>query len=415
MTAVARTRSATTWWKWDWAAPWLIGLAVFAIDAAIPSLIRNPVTAGRPDYFYMAESFLQGHLWVNVPWGPGTSDLIFRHGHAYVPFQPFPGILFMPIVALVGLTESIALEPFVNAAITASATVLAWILVGRLGVRRSIERLALTILFGFGTVVWNITERGGVWHTAELVAAALTLWALCEAADPAPRAWLLGLLGGAAFFTRSTLLFALPYYAWVAAGRPTTVDGIRHALRDGLRPLIVLGAVFVPFVLATLWYNDARFGSPFETGYGLATLPPFLERLRAEGLVSVVHLSMNLDYLFLRMPRVVGPPGWIQPDCLGMSVLFTSPALVVGLRSIARSTEARMLALGGLLVLTPTLLYYGGGWLQFGYRYLVDSIPFWLALCAIWGARDGVGMWWRAAITWSILVNAWLTYCALTS
>ena len=416
MTVLARTRSATTWWDWRWGAPALIALAVFAIDAwAVPPFFVHPITAGRPDYFYLADAFLHGRLWVDVPWGPGTADLIFRDGHPYMPFQPFPGLLLMPLVALAGLQQAIALESLVNAAITGAGAALAWVLIGRYGVRRSGDRLALTMLFCFGTVVWNITERGGVWHTAELVAAALTLGALIEARAERPRPWVLGILGGAAFLTRSTMLFALPYYAWVAAGSPTDAAGFRRAIRTGTRPVAELTAVVVPFAVATLWYDQARFGSPFETGYGLATLPPFLEALRQQGLFSPVHIAMNLDYLFLRMPTILPASPWLTPDKLGMSVLFTSPALVVGLRSLADSRQARVLGLAGLAVLMPTLLYYGGGWVQFGYRYLVDSIPFWFALCALWAARRGVGPVWRAAIGWSVVVNAWLVYCALTS
>ena len=40
-------------------------------------------------------------------------------------------------------------------------------------------------------------------------------------------------------------------------------------------------------------------------------------------------------------------------------------------------------------VLIPTLLYYGGGWLQYGYRYFLDSVPFVMALCGLAAAPDG--------------------------
>ena len=136
-----------------------------------------------------------------------------------------------------------------------------------------------------------------------------------------------------------------------------------------------------------------------------------METLRAQGLFSIVHLPMNLDYLFLRGPDALSTtPPFFKPSTLGMSVLYTSPALLVGLWSLLRSAEARVLALTGLLVLLPTLLYYGGGWVQFGYRYLLDSVPFWLALCAIWAARRRVGWIWQLGITWSVLVNLGLVY-----
>jgi len=390
-----------------------IALAVFLIDGIlIPRMNGHPFNAGRPDYLYMADAFLHGRLWLDVPWRAPINDLIMVGEHVYVPFQPFPALVLMPLVWLVGLHRSIELEPLVNAALTGVTVALAWVLLGRLGVRRWSNRLWLTVLFGFGTVIWNITVRGGVWHTAEILAAGLTLWALAESRASRPRPWLLGILGGAAFLCRAPLVFAFVYYAWVVAGSPKSLRGLRSGAAAGARGLARLLAGFAPFLLGFFAYNWGRFGSPLETGYALATLPPWLEALRAQGLFALRHLTMNLDYLFLRGPILKGSPDQWSPGVLGMSVLYTSPALLVGLRMLWRSAEARMLGLAGLLVLIPTLLYYGGGWTQFGYRYLLDSIPFWLALCGLAAARFGVGWIWRAAIAWSVVANAWLTYWA---
>ena len=395
--------------------PVLLVLCTVLIDAGIvPTVINGGwFDAGRPDFFLMADSFLHGHLWLDVGWRPPTNDIIVMDGRVYVPFAPFPAFLFVPLVALVGVGPAITYEPLINAFLAGVDVALAWGMLGAFGVRRWDDRLWLTVLFGFGTVLWNVTERGGVWHTAEIIAMGLTFWALIETRREPPRPWLLGVLGGAAFLTRSTLLFALPYYAWVVAGRPTDLPGLRRALREGLVPALQVAIASVPFGLLFFWYNWARFGSPLETGYELASLPPFLETLRAQGLFSIVHLPMNLDYLFLKGPdELTATPPFFVPSTLGMSVLLTSPALLVGLWSLVRSSEARMVAFTGLLVLLPTLLYYGGGWVQFGYRYLLDSVPFWLVLCAILASRRGVGWVWRLGIAWSMLVNLGLVYWA---
>jgi hypothetical protein len=394
--------------------PVLLVVLTALIDAwAVPAILNGGqwFNAGRPDFFLMADGFLHGRLWLAVDWRAPLNDIIVLAGHVYVPFAPFPAFLFMPLVALIGVGQAIAWEPLVNALLSGVDVALAWSMLGAFGVRRWEDRGWLTVLFGFGTVLWNITERGGVWHTAEIVAMGLTFWALIETRRDQPRPWVLGLLGGAAFLTRSTLLFALPYYAWVCAGRPTDPSGLRSALRRGFAPAMKVALASVPFGLVFFWYNWARFGSPLETGYDLATLPPFLQTLRAQGLFSIVHLPMNLDYLFLKGPDSFSTtPPFFEPSTLGLSVLYTSPALLVGLWSLVRSVEARVLALSGLLVLLPTLLYYGGGWVQFGYRYLLDSVPFWLALCAIWAARRGVGWIWQLGVTWSVLVNLGLVY-----
>ncbi len=394
--------------------PVLLVVLTALIDAVAVPIVLNGgewFNAGRPDFFLMADAFLHGRLWLAVDWRSPLNDIIVLGGHVYVPFTPFPAFLFMPLVALIGVGRTIADEPLINALLAGVDVALAWAMLGAFGVRRWEDRGWLTVLFGFGTVLWNITERGGVWHTAEIVAMGLTFWALIETRRERPRPWLLGLLGGAAFLTRSTLLFALPYYAWVVAGRPTDLTGLRRALRAGFMPVVTVALASMPFGLVFFWYNWARFGSPLETGYELATLPPFLEALRAQGLFSIVHLPMNLNYLFLKGPDAFSAtPPFFVPSTLGMSVLYTSPALLVGLWSSLRSSEARVLALTGLLVLLPTLLYYGGGWVQFGYRYLLDSVPLWLALCAIWASRRGVGWIWQLGITWSVLVNLGLVY-----
>ena len=58
-----------------------------------------------------------------------------------------------------------------------------------------------------------------------------------------------------------------------------------------------------------------------------------------------------------------------------MSILITSPGLFWAVRA-SWMTRRSWLLLGALvLTLIPNLLYYGGGWLQYGYRYALDAIP----------------------------------------
>ena len=85
-------------------------------------------------------------------------------------------------------------------------------LLARIGVRSLVDRLALTILFGFSTQILWITTRGGVWHTGQLIATILTFACLIELWGK-QRSWLIGLLAGAAFLTRAPLAFAIPFYA----------------------------------------------------------------------------------------------------------------------------------------------------------------------------------------------------------
>jgi len=171
---------------------------------------------------------------------------------------------------------------------------------------------------------------------------------------------------------------------------------------------------FLPAVLFFVGYNVARFGSPTESGYALAQLPDWLAALRAQGLFSLAHVPMNLDYLFVHLPAPIPTFPFFKPDGLGMSIFLTSPGLVPFVLAPWRKDRRTWLLLGAAVAaLIPTLLYYGGGWLQFGYRYFLDSIPFIWALCVLAAADRGrVGRVWWTFIALGVLVNAVGVYWA---
>ena len=168
---------------------------------------------------------------------------------------------------------------------------------------------------------------------------------------------------------------------------------------------MLLAAGVLPSIVFFLIYNQLRFGTPFESGYALATLPGWLEARRQVGLFSIAHIPMNIDYFLLHLPRFMLTWPFLRPDGLGMSVLLTSPGLLFAFRADWRRPQTWFLAVAAALVLIPTLLYYGGGWLQYGYRYFLDSVPFVIALCGLAAAaRGGIGWGWKVLILVGIAV-----------
>ena len=179
------------------------------------------------------------------------------------------------------------------------------------------------------------------------------------------------------------------------------------------RSWVWLGLGALPAVVAFFAYNQIRFGTPLESGYALATLPPFLQALRDQGLFAISHIPMNLDLLFLHLPRPIATFPFFMPDGLGLSIFLTSPGLLFAVRADWRARRAWLLLGATIAVLIPTLLYYGGGWLQFGYRYFLDSVPFVIALCGLAAVHRGtVGTGWRALIAVGVVVNAVGVYWA---
>ncbi len=387
----------------------VLGFAVVAASAAVYWLSNRAYDAGRGDFFYLAEAFLQGRTWLTVQLGPW--DVIPVDGRFYVPFAPFPAVALMPVVAVLGAAGADQVESGINAALAAAGVGMCWWLLGRVGVSRLRDRLWLVVLFGFSTQILWVTTRGGVWHTGHLVATILTLACLVEVFGRR-RAWLIGLLGGFAFLTRAPLAFAMPFYAFllepgVRSYTAAVVGGYVERTRGAVpwRAWAMLVVGFLPSLLAFLLYNQVRFGTMQESGYALATLPDWLEARRVLGLFSLAHVPMNLDYFLLHLPAPIGEPPFFRPDGLGLSVVLTSPGLFLALRGDWRRSRTWWLAGATVAVLVPTLLYYGGGWLQYGYRYFLDSVPFVMALCGLAVARRGqVGDGWKLAIAFGTAV-----------
>jgi hypothetical protein len=390
------------------------GLAMMVLAFALYAVCAYRFDAGRPDFFYLADAFLHGRLYLDHAFGPW--DNVIVDGRVYVPFAPFPAIAFTPLVAVFGPVRLDQWEQILDSGIAAVDVGLCWWLMVRVGVRTIVDRMWLVFLLGFSTQIWWVTTRGGVWHTGHLIATLVTLAALIETFGRR-RGWLLGLLVGAGFLTRAPLAFAAPFFAWLLAADERALWLDPRSWPWGRWAGYAIG--LAPTMLFALWYNAARFGSPFESGYAMASLPPFLEAERAQGLFSLSHLGMNLDYLLIHLPTLITRSGdGIQlvippkPDGLGMSIFLTSPGLLLALRADWRSRMTIALGLTALAVLIPSLLYYGGGWLQYGYRYALDSIPFVMALVGLAVARAGLPGWGKVLIVFGIGVNLLGAYWA---
>ena len=132
------------------------------------------------------------------------------------------------------------------------------------------------------------------------------------------------------------------------------------------------------------------------------------KRQRAVGLFSLAHVPMNLDYFLFHLPRPIAEPA-VLPAGRPRDVGPVHQSRVCCSRSRAdwRRPRAWWLVGAAVAVLVPTLLYYGGGWLQYGYRYFLDSVPFVIALCGLAAVHRGeVGPGWRVLIVFGTAVMA---------
>jgi hypothetical protein len=171
-------------------------------------------------------------------------------------------------------------------------------------------------------------------------------------------------------------------------------------------PLIVAGAGY-------LWFNAARFGTPFDTGYNYLRVNDFLLlRFKEYGLFSPAYVLFNLIYLFLQGFHVSfttpNQLSGLEIDPFGTSLLAASPFVLAAF--FAR--RARLVWAAWVVVaLTAfvTLFYYNNGWVQVNaQRFTLDFwpvllIPLALGLKAQFAA--GQGRLWQGLIIYAVALN----------
>ncbi|MBI3750322.1 MAG: hypothetical protein HY263_01535 [Chloroflexi bacterium] len=423
-------------------------------------------------FVWQADAFLHGRAMLDWPVEPsaaGPGNAYFQDVYpvrdatgqtigALLPFPPLPAVILMPFVALWGLATD---HRLVSVWFGALDVGIAWWALGKLAVSRRI-RLATTVFFAFGTVFWYAAQLGTTWFFAHVVAVTFALLAVGvvlggdaaadEEVDDLPsvrsiggsvsavlrapaslidrRQLVAGLLFGLACTARLTVAFGAPFFLFVGSGGSWLRRGASAALGAAIPLALLLG------------YNVATTGHVFHPGY------EYQYRLEASGYASLNYhpawsiedaryLPQNLEILFLStpavmpdpLPTVFGTPGdpactepgatrdvfdptcpIAMPQAVGMSILLTSPAYLLLLPAL-RGGRSRLVAGAFLAVVViglVNLMHFSQGWVQFGYRFSNDFVPFALPLVAVGMARrNGVGLLGVALIGVSMLVNAW--------
>lgn len=364
-----------------------IGAAVFISYAfcAAPHLL-HPST--YPHYVYLAQAFLHGqlHLVTTPVW---LHDYAAFDGKLFVQQGPLPGVLMMPLVALFGLQAS---DVFLTVAVGALNAVLVHrVLAAAQPEGNRAVRIAVTLLFAWGTPHWYLSVTGRVWHAASVCALACLLLGVQEMFTRT-RPWRAGLWLGLAFLGRPSLLAASAFFLWRLWGR-----GARR-IAEFLLPVLASVAVW-------MLYNAERFGHPLETGFSyLAAAPTLYADGMRYGLFHPHFVPQNLWYALLNGFHLQRTPPFLVPDPFGNGLFVVTPAFLLIFHGAALSRRCLSLwaGLGGIFVLL--MGYMWTGWTQFGFRYLVDAMPF-LALLTQAGMGRRVSRPAAALIAASIAVN----------
>jgi hypothetical protein len=351
-------------------------------------------------------------------------------GRVLLPFPPLPAIVLMPFVALFGLWTDQAAIAIGLAALGVGA---AWWMLGGLRLRLPV-RLATTAVFGLGTTWWWAAAVGSTWYLAHLVAVDLALLAVgvtlrhddaartsTPGAESRRGAWpldrsqvLAGFLLGLAATARLPLVFAAPWFMLVGGGG------------NGLRRTVSTAVGAVPPVAALLFYTYFTTGSFVHPGYEYQyqreangyTALGYNPRWAVE---DVRYIPQNLGIMLTTLPAFapdVKPntlgfgetvPLCTAPDAqrslfdiacplavpvdIGTGILFSAPGLLLAPLAFRGRRRAR-LVMGGsatvAIIASFNLAHFSQGWVQWGYRFSLDYMPFLLPLVGLGAARlDG--------------------------
>ena len=372
-------------------------------------------------------------------------------GRALLPFPPLPAIVLLPFVAAWGLATD---QEAIAVGLGALGVGLAWWMLGGLRLRLTVRAIAV-VIFATGTVWWWATAVGSTWYLAHLVATNVALVAVGialrhdpaapdppaahdeNAADTAEgppgmarspvarlrdAAWpldrsqvLVGLLLGIAVTARLPMLFAAPFFVLVGGGGTVPRRFLSAAL-GGVLP-----------VAALLGYTFLTTGSFLHPGYD------YQYRLEVDGYPTLGYradwsvedaryIPQNLRIMLGAFPAIApdvlpntlgiyddvplctdagARRSLFDPDCplavpvdIGTSLLLSAPGLLLALLAFRRRGRSR-LALATvsavLLVAVFNLAHFSQGWVQWGYRFSLDWLPFVLPMVALGAARPADG------------------------
>lgn len=343
------------------------------------------------NFVLLADAFAHGRVWID--W-PGAYIDALRYGDRYYVIEaPLPAILLLPFVRVFGTGVNQTLLAQVLCAVAAYA---GWEIARVLGVPLRTRALLCGFLL-LGTDLFWCAVFGDVWFIAHVAEAACTLLALRELLTER-RGWVVALFAAAAVESRFALALALPVYAAMLFFGPGSSAVCR-------RRTAAFVATLVPFAVLWVWYNELRWGLPYDIGYtawyhqdsaGMPTGSPF--RLQ--------YFSYQVWSFFVQYPQRIASFPFLVPSFSGVALTWTSPALVLSFFARTRPVLGAWMWLLTLLTAAPNFIYYVNGYAQFGMRHALDFEPFLFVLMAL-ALRNGAKPLATLLLLVSMCAGAW--------
>jgi len=361
----------------------------------------------------------------------------------YLPYGPAPALLLMPGVAIEGTSFSeIDFALFLGAV----NAVIFWYILGELKVSAFARWLGV-IFFTFGTVHFYAATEGTLWFYNHVAGVFFLQIAILLFLKRAP-VFLPALFIGLAALSRGPTLLAVPFFVYGIIHRNDEMFGLKSLIdlrwyrkyfaSSAFRQTLIFVAALVPFAVFTLWYNQVRFDSPFDSGYqtvyesytngnlpysfylnpNYPPDPPWGKHIASGdfGLFDIRNVPLHIYTLFMMPPDYYPDLSIVRPSPYGLSIFLTSPAFIFAFFVKRKTWLVPACWLAVSLITIPLFLHYAQGWVQYGYRFLLDFMPF-LGILTVMGFDENrksrlglIAMILLVAI--SLASNSWGRYWA---
>lgn len=371
------------------------------------------------DYFNpLASSILDFRLDIQNP--SSTYDLSFFNGKWYGPWGIIPALILIPLQLIKGKFVPLF---YLSIFFSALNTSVMYFLLKRIK-KEFLPQLStfniyiVLLLFAFGTTQFYVGTLGSVWHVDQITTS------------------FLGTLGIYFIFRKERKIVhyfaSITCFSFALLGRPTiallNILPISFYIYDlftkrkntdfkknkqlFFKEFFLLSMPILIFSTTFFLYNYVRFNNILEYGFNYIHESPYLEQIRKQnGAFSLKNMAQNLWYMMFEIPHLnFLDKVSLHFDLKGNSIFFLTPPLLASFLTFGFIRRAKkfifdpyiiFLWITAIITMVPSLMHYGSGWMQFGYRYALD-INVILVLLSVFGIKGKINILYILGIVFSI-------------
>lgn len=355
-------------------------------------------------HLYLSKAIISGKVSVDdIP--EFYQDVNSFNSHKYLPFPPTPALVIVPFVFLYPKVT----EQFVSIVFGSLNIALIYLLLKKLTDTKN--SVILSIFVAFGTVHFWVSLVGTSWNFAHIVSFFLltTSLILSIGNNNKYKSLFSGILFAFAGLSRLTI---------IAGGLFFVLNYWKN--KKNLLFFLIGSSIFLPIFIG---YNYLRFGSLLETGYtkiydnyvnggyAYSVQRIWFPNSDSPKYMDFKSIPYHLYTLFIMPPEIKELNIFkSQPSPYGMGILFISPLLFLLFSKFSKNKLETESWFGAIPIAFLTFLHYAEGWVQFGYRFIIDFLPFLMIIMALKFKLNKFNI---LLLLISIVVNYWGTSWAI--